>query len=605
MVPGYASASGQDRDAEAQQHFRAGQQLQAVGSYDAAAREYQKVIALMPEAAEAYASLGLVENAAGRYSESAAALEEAAKLKPGLRGVQLYLGIDQVKLHQAPAAIRNLREARRLEPNNKQAWLWLAAALSEAGQSAEMTDELQRASHLFPGDPEILLRMGEAYRALAETETEKVITGASGQPLVHEVYGNIYQDEGLWLKAIGHYRRALLENPQWHGAHLSLGEIALRQENPEEAEKEFQRELAIDAGSAGAHAGLAEIALLRGKAGDAVALLADAVRGAPFEASYALSLPPSPGAQQATVQDEEVALLRAELPRLSSVGASTARSLALAFVYVKLGNRDAALSSWKEFEQAVPRAAAGDGYARAASAFCRGDAGAAEEELRPWVKAKPDDLRARHLLARSYRELSLAALAELMAAAPASYPAHQLLAETYDNNEEYEKAIAEYRIVEKMAPELPGIHSALGRLLAKTGHADEAMAEFGEELRLNPDDAGANAETGALLVARGELAKGIAYLMKAVNHEPDLWPAHRELGEAYYRQKNLIPAEAELQKAVDHDPEGQASYQLGRVYQAMGRASDAKRMFARAQQISADRLADQNTPRPIPELAQP
>ena len=123
------------QDADAAQHFAAAHQAQDVGNLDLAAREYLAVIRLLPEAAEAYASLGLVYNAQGKYAESLRALSKADRLKPGLPGVNLYLGIDYEKELQATLAVPQLTQAVRLEPFNKQAHIWLNRALWDEGRT--------------------------------------------------------------------------------------------------------------------------------------------------------------------------------------------------------------------------------------------------------------------------------------------------------------------------------------------------------------------------------------------------------------------------------------------------------------------------------------
>ena len=598
-------AYAEDRDAEALRHFQAGQRAQQDGSYEIAAQEYLKVIAIMPQAAEAYASLGLAYNAEYKFSESAIALTKAERLKPGLAGVNLYLGIDHLKLRQPEKAIRNLQTAIQEEPANKQAWLWLSAALSENGQAGKVIENLDAANRLFPSDPEILFRLGDEYRLVAEEETQKAITDSTGQPLVHQIYGDIYMEEGQWMKAITHYRRALAENGQWRGAHLGIGEAALRQGKFEEAEQELDQELEINPRSALADGALAEVELLQGRAGTALKFLDDAIRVAPHEASYALGLPISATVVNSAAGTQDLDGIRKCIPALFGAHPGPSQSLAMAFIDAHLGNRTAYISAWNEYEKAERSTAFANLYQRATTDFYRNHLNDASAELRSWLNTNPDDSPAHYLLGRCYRGLSLSVLDQLFTAAPNSYPTHMLLGETYENAEEDEKAIAEYRLAEEMAPDLPGIHFALGHLLRKHGNSDEAMAEYNQELRVDPDHPVANAELGEILIHKGEPEKGVAYLTKAVKLQPDLWAAHRALGKVYYQQRKLPMAEAELHKAVDHDPEGMASYQLGLVYRALGRTQDAKAMFSRSQQIKEDRLADVNASRSAREDSQP
>jgi len=55
-------------------------------------------------------------------------------------------------------------------------------------------------------------------------------------------------------------------------------------------------------------------------------------------------------------------------------------------------------------------------------------------------------------------------------------------------------------------------------------------------------------------------------------------------------EKNYRQAEAELKKALGRDPEGMAHYQLGVVYRAEGRSSEAAAQFEATRKIKAERL---------------
>ncbi len=255
----------EDADSEALQHFRTAQKAQEAGSLDLAAKEYLKVIQLRPDAAEAYASLGLVYNAEGKFAESARTLGKAEKLKPGLPGVSLYLGIDYVKQRQATLAIPYLREAVRLEPANKQAQTWLSTALWADGQTRAALAQFRNASLRSPSDPVLLLDLGNAYRKAADQGIEHVLAGAKGAPLLHQVYGDIYKDERTWQNARAHYYRALEQDPRWPGAHFGLGEVDLLTGKLEDATQQYHQELQTNPRSAASMARLAEIALLQGK----------------------------------------------------------------------------------------------------------------------------------------------------------------------------------------------------------------------------------------------------------------------------------------------------------------------------------------------------
>jgi tetratricopeptide (TPR) repeat protein len=581
----------QDADAEAAQHFAAAHQAQDAGNLDLAATEYLAVIRLHPEIAEAYASLGLVYNAQGKFAESARTLAKAEKLKRGLPGVSLYLGIDYEKQRQAALAVPQLVEAVRVEPTNKQAHTWLARALWDDGRIQPAIEQARKTSLLFPSDPALLLDLGEAYRKAADLGIQRVLTSARGEPLAHQVYGDIYKDERSWENAAAHYYRALEQDQHWQGAHYGLGDIAVRREKLEIAAQEYQHELEANPGSAATLARLGEIALLESKPDDALAFFGKAIHAGAYQAANALGLPrPYPaGAEDLSPHAQEQ--LRSCLPALQAAPPSASRDLALAYANARLGSDDASLSAWKDFTGNTAHPSPSNGRERGFDSYYRQDFEAAAADLSNWVKLHPNDLQADYLLAKTYRNLSLSTLEHLLVVAPDSYPAHQLLAETYQNAEQDEKAVAEYRVVESMVPDLPGVHFSIGHLLLKMSQQDPAREELAAELRLNPDHAEANAEMGTILLDRLDAANAIPYLEKAVKLDPDEWVTYRQLGKAYYMQKDYAKAETVLQQAVRHDPQGLAHYQLGLVYRSLGQKEAANAQFEISRKLKLEGLA--------------
>jgi tetratricopeptide (TPR) repeat protein len=368
----------------------------------------------------------------------------------------------------------------------------------------------------------------------------------------------------------------------------------LRREKLDIAAEEYRHELAENAASAASLARLAEIAMLENKPDDALAQLSNAIHLSGYQAANALGLPRSYPAGSEDLSQHAQEQLRSCLPALEAAPANAARSLALAFADARLG-RDASLPDWNDFSNGTPRPGVSNAHERALDHFYRQEFEPAAADLSAWVKLHPNDLRSDYLLARTYRNLSLSTLERLLAVAPDSYAAHQLLAETYENAEQDEKALAEYRVVEGMAPDLPGVHFSIGHLLLKMSRQDQARDELAAELRLNPDHAEANAEMGTILIDRLDTANAIPYLEKAVHLDPDQWATYRQLGKAYYMQKDYGKAETALQQAVRHDPQGLAHYQLGLVYRSLGQKEAANAQFEISRKLKLEALAHDET----------
>jgi tetratricopeptide (TPR) repeat protein len=225
------------------------------------------------------------------------------------------------------------------------------------------------------------------------------------------------------------------------------------------------------------------------------------------------------------------------------------------------------------------------------STFSGGNDEAAEGQLRSLVEKNPKDLKSRYLLARTYANLSFAALNRLLAQDPNSFRAHQLQAQSYAYREENDKALAEYRIVEQDRPELPGLHFEIGQLLWKKRENTQALAALKQELRLNPGHAEANADIGAILVAEHQPDQAIPYLKTALRLKPDLTMVHEQLGRAYYQRKEFGKAAEELRQGLAADDEGNLHYELGMADKQLGHVAEAEAAFEESRKIKAERLA--------------
>jgi tetratricopeptide (TPR) repeat protein len=571
-------------------HFAAARQAQDAGLLDKAVQEYLASIHLQPALPEAYVNLGLIYYAQSRFEDSARALATASKLRPGMRGVSLWLGIDYVKLNRPVQGVPLLREAIRVDPADKLAQSWLGTALWNAGQSTAAVNQLAKANELFPSDLDIHFVLGEAYRKAADEQIEAVLAAASGQPLLNQVYGDIYKDQRAWAKAAAHYRLAIQKNSTWMGAHLGLGEVYLYQEKLDNAQKEFHLELDVDSSSAAAYAHLAEVALLNEDPKIALEMLGTALQISPDATCAAVGMPPSYATLRAPLSEVALRTLRKTQAALQKFPISSSRDLALSIVDQRLALTDFDVD-WKSFQQAVPVSSISTNlYVRSTIEFDRQQFRQAEASLRLWLQSHPKDLNAQYLLAKTLRDLCLQVLSELLTLDPASARAHQLQAQTYQNREEDDKALAEYHIVEQLDPSLPGLHFEIGHLLWKTGDPDHAIEELKQELQLNPDHPEANGEMGTILVTQHQPDKAIPYLETAIRAKPNLWLIHQQLGKAYLLQKNYPKAEAELKKALAIDLDGTAHYQLGVLYRAEGKSDAAAVEFEAARKIKVERL---------------
>src|SRR5579871_2968952 len=140
-----------------------------------------------------------------------------------------------------------------------------------------------------------------------------------------------------------------------------------------------------------------------------------------------------------------------------------------------------------------------DGVRCAMMADQEGDATAFLAWLEREFPRDPDIL---FLAAHVHWDLFLRSQQALIAAAPDSPLVVQLNAEGFERQGAWKQAIDEYRILLKRAPDTPGIHYRIGRLLQELPptptSADEEQKEFEAELQVFPQNAMAEYSLGEL-----------------------------------------------------------------------------------------------------------
>jgi tetratricopeptide (TPR) repeat protein len=597
LLAGAAQVVSSQSQDQVQQHFLAAQQAQQQGRLDDAVHEYLAVLKLAPGLPEAYANLGLAYYADGEFENSVKAFATAERLRPGMRGVNLWLGIDEVRLNHPALGATHLREAIRLDPKEKLAQSWLGTALWDAGQMDAALIQLRKAATQFPDDPDLLFALGEAYGKAAKQQWEQLLEDSAGKAISDRIYASTYAAEHDWTKAEGHLHRAIRRDPNSVDARLDLADVFLDQAQLPAALEQLEQATALSPNSATVLAKSGELLILSGQLPEGLSRVEHAIKLNRSEALDALGLPVEGRISANEATANLLALCDAAKGKLEAMQPSSAsRDVALAGLYALSGDDAAAARAYQQLDPAPQIARpAESAFAQAMDAIHQHRNDAAEVVLCRWLALHPGDLSARYELVVVRRRVSVAQIARLLAVAPDSYHVHQLMGQLYVDREEDEKALTEYLAVAAASPNLPDVHFWLGHLYWKHGDADHAFAELTRQLELDPGHAEANAELGAVLVAQDRAAEAIPHLESAIRSKPDLWPAYQQLGSAYAAQKNYTRAEAVLKRGLAHDQDGSAHYQLGLILRSEGKTAEAAHVFAQVRTIKNERSAATST----------
>ena len=146
----------------------------------------------------------------------------------------------------------------------------------------------------FPHDPEVLYITTHYLSELAMRASQELAREAPNSYQARELQAEAFESQGRWAEAAAEYQKILDQKGGVPGIHFRLGRVALSkgesEANTEEAKKEFEQELKIDASNAAAEFSLGEIARRAGQWDEAVTHFSTAARIDPGFAEAYLAL---------------------------------------------------------------------------------------------------------------------------------------------------------------------------------------------------------------------------------------------------------------------------------------------------------------------------
>ncbi len=204
------------------------------------------------------------------------------------------------------------------------------------------------------------------------------------------------------------------------------------------------------------------------------------------------------------------------------------------------------------------------------------------EEATAELEKVPSDssvaMDADYQLAHGYRRVAEDYYGRIQKSDANSCRAHQLAAEAFAWNEEYQNAILEYRKALLLKPDLEGAHSGIGEMYWEQRQYEQATREYEAELRNYPLDDHAHLRIGEYRLAQGRIQDAISELAAAHQVNTTSWEACRALGQAWMASGDPAKAQALLEAAVQNNPSDALSHKLlAEVYRATGRPELAER----------------------------
>lgn len=580
-------------------------------------------------------NLGLAYHSLGQYREAIAEFEKARQSEAQLLAPHLFLGFDYLKLGLNEKAAAALRRALKMDPENHEALRALAAAELAQGHYAVAANQFRDEFRGAPNKEEAWFDLGHGYLEMMQRLVVALTSDHRASAWAHRFSADMWGERGAWTDAAREYRVAIALDPRQIGLHTRLGVSCLAQSKTDDAEAEFQKELALNPHDPRALLGMAEAQLLKGAAGPALAttskiLDADPVVLAELANRPEMNLSPKVAERLAnelaqTLGPPEGASQPPGRAPASPATAASSHFLRL-IVYKAAGEaaeaeaaQDAFLRQFRQWQAAQaqkPAAGAsreacqqhqtpacvkwlesrnprtiGDNLLLGQTLLTMDDDEQASEAFALALKQEPTSPAAIYWLLRTYQRLADGCFEQLAASFPDGWRVHQMKAEVYASSEQYLRATEEYQLALEKQPGNAGLHAALGAMYLKKKSLPEARAEVEKALELDPTAADTLCLAGQLYVAERKPADAIPYLQNALRRDPSLVEAHAALGNAYLRCGKAQLAVEELKKSLELDRYGDLHFLLSQAYRQLGEAALAQQALARSQELRKDSAA--------------
>lgn len=257
--------------------------LEQQGKLAEAALAWQAVVKANPRDASAFASLGVVFSKQEKYKNAADAYRKALSLNPKLPGIRINLGLAEFKQGNFKQAILPLTAVVRAEPQNQQARTLLGFSYYGAGKFAEASRELTPLAAADPSNTALHYTLAQSclwakQHDCATREFRSLLANNPDSAAVHMLMAQALDGTGKTDEAIAEFQAAARVSPREPNVHFGLGYLYWKLQQYDDARREFEAELANDAGHAQSLTYLGDIELKQNNPAGAIAFLEKAVR---------------------------------------------------------------------------------------------------------------------------------------------------------------------------------------------------------------------------------------------------------------------------------------------------------------------------------------
>ena len=247
-----------------------------MGKADQAVNLLCQAIALNPNQAIYYNSLGVVLAAQDRHPEAGTYFQKALALDPCCVEALYNRALILTALGRLDEAIDSYTNALQVRPDFQDAYYNLGNVLQKKGSIEKAIENYSVSIRLKPDFPEAYNNLGLCLKALKRFEqaVEYYEKAIELKPDYAEAYNNLgltLQEQGLWAQAIEKFESAISLKPDHSGAHYNLGFALNEIDKLDAAASHYRRSIQLKPDFADAHNNLGVILKRQGRIREAIA----------------------------------------------------------------------------------------------------------------------------------------------------------------------------------------------------------------------------------------------------------------------------------------------------------------------------------------------
>lgn len=265
------------------------------GDLDGAESRYRQWLEANPDDPEALHLLAVLRRQRNDLAEALTLAHRATELAPNRANFHNTLGALLLQTRQFEAAHDSFTRTVRLDPNQFGATLGIAQIAALHGDVDGAEEALAKAERLVPDHPRLLAQKAGLAQLRRDHEAAiKLFMAAvkrdGNDPAIHANLGRSFAAVGHTAFAEQALRNALLLKPDYTAARITLGQVLITDNRPDEALQEYAQALAERPGHPMALAGRADALRHTGDVAGAIEAYRSAYAVAPVLQGLANSL---------------------------------------------------------------------------------------------------------------------------------------------------------------------------------------------------------------------------------------------------------------------------------------------------------------------------